>query len=131
MAGQTFGDLIEKWDQLANAVEVNALPLLQTEREQLQAAVVKARELSKRQDAERAVAQQTTKELQAVMLNGRELSLRLRNGVTAVLGPKNEKLVEYGLRPQRRRTRSKEGDETKKPASKSTKQDAGLNPTAE
>lgn len=131
MAGQTFGELVEKWDQLANAVEVNALPLLHTEREQLQAVVVQARELSKRQDAERAISQQTTQELNAAMTIGRELSLRLRNGVKALLGPKSEKLVEYGLQPQRRRTRSKNGGETKKPASQDTKQDAGLNPTAE
>lgn len=131
MAGQTFGDLIEKWDQLSNAVQVNALPLLEAEREQLQAVVIKARDLSKRQDAERAIAQQTTQELKAEMTSGRELALRLRNGVKAVLGPKNEKLVEYGMKPQRRRIRSKEGEETKKPASKGTKQDAGLNPTAE
>lgn len=131
MAGQTFGELVEKWDQLANAVEVNALPLLQTEREQLQTVVVQARELSKRQDAHRAVSQQTTQELMAAMASGRELSFRLRNGVKAFLGPKNEKLVEYGLQPQRRRTRSKEGDETKKPASKGARQDAGMSSTAE
>ena len=126
MAGQTFGDLINKWDQLASAVEVNALPLLQAEREQLQAVVLKARELSKRQDAERAVSQQTTKELVAAMTSGRELSLRLRNAVRGFLGARNEKLVEYGLQPQRRRTRSKEGGETKK-----APKDAGLNSAAE
>lgn len=131
MPGKRFGELIEEWDQLARAVEINALPLLQEERVQLQAVVATARELSKRQDAERAVSQQTTKDLNAAMLSGRELSLRLRNGVTAVLGPKNEKLVEYGIRPQRRRTRTRKGGETKTPASKSAKQDAGVTSTAE
>ena len=129
MPGQTFGDLIEKWDQLARAVEINALPLLQDERVQLQTVVANARELSKRQDAERAIKQQTSQDLKAAMLSGRDLSNRLRIGVRAMLGPKNEKLVEYGIPPQRRRTR-KVG-ETKTPASKSAKQDAGVTSTAE
>lgn len=131
MPGQTFGDLIERWDQLARAVEVNALPLLQEERAQLQAVVSTARELSKRQDAERAVKQQTSQDLKAAMLSGRDLSNRLRIAVRAVLGPKNEKLVEYGIPPQRPPKRKKKEDETKTPASKAAKQGAGVTSTAE
>lgn len=131
MPGQTFGDLIEKWDQLARAVEINALPLLQDERAQLQTVVANARELSKRQDAERAIKQQTSQDLKAAMLSGRDLSNRLRIGVRAMLGPKNEKLVEYGIPPQRRRTVTRKGGETKTPASKSAKQDAGVTSAGE
>ncbi|HEX6900608.1 MAG TPA: hypothetical protein VF789_12865 [Thermoanaerobaculia bacterium] len=131
MAGQTFGDLIEKWDQLARAVEVNALPLLQEERAQLQTVVANARELSKRQDAERAIKQQTSQDLKAALLSGRDLSNRLRIGVRAVLGPKNEKLVEYGIPPQRPQKRTRKVGETKTPASKDAKQDAGVTSAAE
>lgn len=131
MPGQTFGDLIEKWDQLARAVEINSLPLLQEERAQLQAVVVNARELSKRHDAERAIKQQTTQDLKAAMLSGRDLSNRLRIGVRAMLGPKSEKLVEYGIPPQRPQKRNRKGGETKTPASQGAKQDAGVTSTAE
>ncbi len=109
MPGQRFGELIEEWDQLARAVEINALPVLQEERVQLQAVVATARELSKRQDAERAIKQQTSQDLNAAMLSGRDLSNRLRIAVRGVLGPKNEKLVEYGIPPQRPQKRTQEG----------------------
>ena len=53
--------------------------------------------------------QQETKELQELRSPAREAASRLRSAIKAHLGPKNPRLLEFGIRPLGRRKRKVEG----------------------
>jgi hypothetical protein len=51
--------------------------------------------------------QETTRQLEKKMAEGRAHVLRLRAGVTSLYGNRSEKLTEFGMRPLRRRSRAR------------------------
>ncbi len=55
------------------------------------------------------IKQQETKELQELMGPAKEAASRLRSAIKAHLGPKNPRLLEFGIKPLGRRKREVEG----------------------
>lgn len=51
------------------------------------------------------VKQEETKTLKGLMFEGRETVSRLRAAIKAHLGPRNPRLLEFGMKPVRRRSR--------------------------
>lgn len=54
------------------------------------------------------IKQQETKELQELRIPAREAASRLRSAIKAHLGPKNPRLLEFGIRPLGKRSRKGE-----------------------
>ncbi len=98
--------VLGKWEQLGNASLANPLPIRTEERDELLILVGDLRTLTRRQSAETATKQQTTKEMQEKFKRGQVLAERLRTAIRAVYGSDSEKLVEFGLHPRRPQARS-------------------------
>lgn len=105
----SFADFIHDWEQLLAALDSNAgeLPDVSAHRQPLEQVLVNAKAISARQDAHRAGLGQATRELEAVMADGRDSANRLRNFLKSHYGVRSDKLTEYGVRPVRKRSRLK------------------------
>ena len=102
-----FSIVVVGWEQLLAALLANAQQFLHLEeqRVRLQQLLERARQLATEQDLHTAAKQEASKELEAVLAEGRKLATFLRTGVKERYGNRNEKLVEFGLQPFRRRRR--------------------------
>ncbi|HSK76548.1 MAG TPA: hypothetical protein VLQ45_08830 [Thermoanaerobaculia bacterium] len=111
-------DITDDWQQLLGAYTANAGELQSIEplSQQLSATLTEVQEYSLQEKASRAERQQFTKKRQETIARGKELASRLRAGIKSVYGAKNEKLIEFGVPPFRRRTRSKEKEPQPAPA---------------
>jgi hypothetical protein len=103
-----YGVTLNGWERLLASLEANAqdLPQLETYRAQLKEMLDKAREASAQQAAMAAVKQEATKQLQGLLTEGRKLATFLRSGIRQKYGNRSEKLVEFGLRVLRGRSRT-------------------------
>jgi hypothetical protein len=111
-------DITDDWQQLLGAYIANAGELQSVEplSQQLSETLKEVQEYSLQEKASRAERQQFTKKRQETIARGKELASRLRAGIKSVYGAKNEKLIEFGVPPFRRRTRSKEKEPQPAPA---------------
>lgn len=67
--------------------------------------VAEIKVLKDRQDSHTAARQEVTQQLREAMTRGREAARRLRSAVRAILGTKNERLVQFKVAPLRKRSR--------------------------
>jgi hypothetical protein len=104
MPNATFPEETTDWGQLATTVDVNKADLAHLEPQRARLAVVRESAIAAkiRQEANRALLQQSTRDLEAFMKEGRDLATRLRNGVRTQYGLKSEKLTEFGMKPRRK-----------------------------
>jgi hypothetical protein len=104
MASQTFPSETTNWGQMATTVDINKVDLAHLEPQRSRLAVVadSAKATKLKQEAFKAQVQQTTRDLEALMKEGRDLFARLRNGVRTQYGLKSEKLTEFGMKPLRK-----------------------------
>jgi cell shape-determining protein MreC len=109
----SYADFIANWFHLVTAVNANAedLESLVEINVDLEAAAANARRLSNRRSALRAELTQNTKDLHVAMRTGRDMATRLRSGVRSQFGNRNEKLLEFNMRPFRGRVLEEEGPE--------------------
>jgi hypothetical protein len=108
MPKESLAVTLSQWDELIGACEANAedledLDFLLELRAELRDLSEKAKELSVRQDALNAQKQQVTRDLDQVKQQGRELALRVRDGVRTRYGKRSAKLTEFGMRPRKGR----------------------------
>jgi hypothetical protein len=110
MARETYGETLTGWQELAASLEVNAsdFPHLETQRQRLAELLKQAQLLSSQQAALTASKQDVSKQLLAVIDEGRKLATFLRVGIRQRYGTRAEKLIEFGLRPFRGRRRPAE-----------------------
>jgi hypothetical protein len=101
----SYSDLIREWERLLSAVLLNALSLPSAEvfRVSLAEILPKVKDAKARQDALQADRQAVTQELEGLIAQGKEISIRLRGVARADLGPRNEQLVHFGVAPLRKR----------------------------
>jgi hypothetical protein len=101
----SFADFIIDWERLLTAVTNNEanLPDLGLQRISLQDILQEAKAVSTRQDASRSQLAMDSKRRREILFEGRAAASRLRAALKGALGGHNEKLVEFGLRPIRRR----------------------------
>ncbi len=109
MPKSAFVDFTGDWKQFMLAYDANAADLahLQPQRNELEVIHTRAITLSSRQDALRAELNQTTKDLNETMAQGKDLSSRLKATVKGHYGAMSEKLLEFQMKPFRRRQRAK------------------------
>jgi hypothetical protein len=100
-------DNIDHWEQVVTASEGKPeLAHLEAPCQELRIILAEIRPLRLQQDAQKAIAQQTSQEIAKRMTAGRYLATRIRGGVRSVYGNKSEKLVEFGITPLRKRSRA-------------------------
>ena len=106
----TFAEYMTEWDSLLVTVTANTAELgyLEEYRAQLAAAQQGAREASVRQATLKAQVQQATRDLEEFLRQGRDAATRLRNGIRVRYGLKDEKLVEFRMKPRRRPQKARE-----------------------
>lgn len=107
MPKTSFADMLLDWEKLTSACQANAadLPGLEAMQKELEALLAETIALGKQQDAQKAAVQQTTKEINDRLLRGRLLATRVRNGAKLHYGTRTEKVIEFGIRPFRKRVR--------------------------
>ena len=107
MPRTSFADVVLDWEKLTAACQANAadLPGLEPILRELQTLLAETQALGKQQDAQKAAVQQTTLEIRERVTRGRLLATRLRDGVKSFYGTRTEKVIEFGVRPFRKRVR--------------------------
>jgi hypothetical protein len=106
----TFADFVKEGDRIVGAVRANVANLshLQVSADKLASLLENMGELVIQQSALQASKQQVTSDLNQTLDDGLRLLTFLRKGVREQYGPRNEKLVEFGLQPFRGRLRRSE-----------------------
>jgi len=107
MARENQAETLDTWERLAAPMGANAaqFPSLEGERVQLTQLIGRARDLVTQQAALTASKQDVSKQLEALLNEGRKLVTFLRVGLKQKLGNRSEKLVEFGVQPLRTRSR--------------------------
>jgi len=107
MARENYSATVSVWRRLGDTLDANldeSWPL-DGRRLRLKEMTERAFDLVVRRSALEAEKQEITKELQGLLEEGRKLAHFLRLGLKQRYGDDNEKLVEFGIRPNRRRSR--------------------------
>ena len=102
----SYADIIKDWEALELAMQDNAASLpadMESRRVAFVAQVAKVKELKARQDSLTAARQETTQQLNKMILEGVEMARGLRAQAKASLGAKNERLVQFGVAPLRKK----------------------------
>ena len=87
------------------SANVNELGSYEGSRIRFEGLVAKAQALTQQQAAQTAAKQETSKQLQEVLIEAQRLATVLRFAVRELFGPAAEKLVEFGLQPFRGKAR--------------------------
>jgi hypothetical protein len=100
-----YSDFFARWERLLVALLANIaeLPHLEVSRAKLQALLDEVRVLVSQQDVHAASKQQVSQRLKVALADGKKLATFLRTGVKEHFGNRNEKLVEFGVQPFRRK----------------------------
>jgi hypothetical protein len=100
-----YSDFFARWEKLLVALLANIaeLPHLEVPRAKLQALLDEVRGLVSQQDVHAASKQQVSQRLKVALADGKKLATFLSTGVKEHFGNRNEKLVEFGVQPFRRK----------------------------
>ncbi|HEY0515320.1 MAG TPA: hypothetical protein VGH73_25710 [Thermoanaerobaculia bacterium] len=100
-----YSDFVTEWEHLLNTLAGSAgdLPHLETSRAKLQGFLDEVRSLAMQQDLHTANKQLASQQLKVALASGKKLATFLRTGLKEHYGNRNEKLVEFGIPPFRRR----------------------------
>ena len=115
----SYADVVRDWEHLLSATADNAseVPSAEPYRTELEKIMTDVKALKARQDTMAGFRQRSTQQLKEMLVQGREVAMRLRGVVKANLGPKNELLTRFGVAPLRPHgRRSKTPTEVKPPA---------------
>lgn len=118
----TYAENTKEWEGLLRALVANLaqLPQLEGARLKLEGLLAGFRDLAAQQAVHQAAKQEMSKQLQALMRDGRKTATMIRAVLKEHYGHDSEKLVEYGVQPFRARVR--------KPAVKAPTQEPGPGP---
>ena len=113
----SYADIMRDWEQLLTSAREDAPDLGEAERFRvsLEQHLEAIKVLKAKQDSTRATKQESTRELRTMIVEGRELAIRLRNVVRANLGPRSELLTKYGVAPLRKRRKPEKPTEGETP----------------
>ena len=109
MPKNSIADLIVDWEMLLATIRASAagLPGLEAFIAPLEALLAAAKELTVRVETSRGIKQQETQQRRALLQEGKNLTSRIRAALKAHFGLQNERLVEFGVRPIRSRSRAR------------------------
>lgn len=97
------------WQKLTSSMDANAadMPHLDHSRLALKSLQEEITSLSTLQSQLRAQKQEVSKQIKEKLAEGQKIATFLRVGLKQHYGNRNEKLVEFGLQPLRKRSRGK------------------------
>ncbi len=100
-------DILFDWRGLIRATDLNpeVLPIVQSERDALEQFLGEFETLKGRQEELKALRQEATQKINTIVVQGKELAIRIRSVVRGKIGPKNERLVHFNVAPIRKRPR--------------------------
>ncbi len=100
-----YPDIFQDWSLLLAAVRKNleALPGIEPLFREMERVAAEAKSLKGDQDELQARRQKATQDLKEKIREGRDLAIVLRGIVRSRLGPRNERLVQFGIAPIRKR----------------------------
>ena len=131
MPNQAYSDVTTDAEQLLTASTANPAlqPIVEKHRPQIEGALGEIKTLKALQKTLTADKQKTTQDLQAAMKRLKELIIFLRAAIRGDMGPRTEKLVEYGMTPLRQRGRKAkpagEGESAKRRSTSGSEKLAG------
>jgi len=104
---RSHADILFDLEKLTSAALENAaiLPSATQHRIALEEEIVATRSEKLFQTSQTATRQKSTQDLENHLRRSKELAKRLRGSIIADLGPRNELLVNFGISPQRNRSR--------------------------
>jgi len=103
----SFADIVQDWETLLAALRERPelLPILETERLDLDKVLAEVRSLKARQEAQTAGRQELTQQIKAEVVHGKAVAIAIRAVAKGKLGHRNERLVQFRVAPVRRRPR--------------------------
>ena len=103
----SHADVVDDWEGILTAARNNAdkLPDIERHTTALELVLGQTKAMKALQASHTAARQVATQELGKLVTQGRELAIRLRGAVKANIGPKSEQLVEFKMKPIRKRPR--------------------------
>jgi hypothetical protein len=102
MATTSRAEFMKHWEELLATIAVNPeLAYMEAQREQLESELEEVRDASRRQAASKAQAQQATRDIEEHLARGRDIAIRLHDGIRMQYGRVAEKLAEFRLQPRR------------------------------
>jgi hypothetical protein len=103
------GEVLRDWEGLIGAClqKASLVPGLELLRAELETSLALARALKILQEDLAGSRQATTQRLLQTIDEGRETARKIRGFVTAVLGTRSEHLVQFGITPNRPRSRDR------------------------
>jgi hypothetical protein len=110
MSKKSLPKTLSVWEQLLAGVEANREELQHVDvyRAQLDEEMKDVRAALSRRAALHAESLQATRDIQSFATRGGDLAVRIRAGIWLQYGPRSEKLVEFGMKPSRKRRGPKE-----------------------
>jgi predicted component of type VI protein secretion system len=119
MAKNSSPETLAEWRRLIQPQSANQsdTPYLEGHYARLSALLTQVEDIEKQQAALTAAKQETSKQLKAILVEGRKVAAFIKAGLREKYGRTAEKLVEFGLRPFRgKKTAKPEAPEVKPPA---------------
>ena len=118
MPQNSIADVIGAWEKvLANAKATAVdIPGMDTYLPPLEQILAEAKDLSARLDMRNAVKRQESVDRRALVRKGNLQVSRIRSAVKAFYGPNSERVIEFGARPVRPRTKKTQQDPAPPPA---------------
>jgi hypothetical protein len=122
MSRNGYANTIGGWKKLLEAVSRNEgdLPGADSLRAALERHLQDAEAAKARKLFHRAESQRATKEKEQQLAAGREVASRLCSLVKSALGPRNERLGEFGIAPVQQRSRNRRTSQQQPPAGSSS-----------
>jgi hypothetical protein len=107
MSKQSIAYLVVAWETLVTNVRAHGadVPGVDVYTPPMEEILAHAKDLSARLEMRKGIKQQESKERRILMQQGRKQAARLRAALKAHFGVDSERLIEFGARPIRPRTR--------------------------
>lgn len=101
----SYPGTVDDWEGLLTSARNNAdkLPDISRHTTALELVLGQTRAMKAVQDSHTAARQEATQELKKLLARGRELAIRLRAVVKGEIGPTSERLVQFKVKPIRKR----------------------------
>ncbi len=106
-SNNAFDSVVGNLQGILEAVERNpeVQPSVQEERQILTQSLTDIQGLKARQKELTALRQEATQQLNVAVSRGKEAAIRVKSVVRGKIGPRNERIVHFGLKPLRKRPR--------------------------
>jgi hypothetical protein len=117
MAKTSIAQAIVAWENALTNAKTGAteVPGIEGYTAPLEAILAEAKALTARLDMRKGVKQQETLDRNNLMKKGNVQVSRIRSAIRAFFGPNSERLIDFGARPVRPRTRKKSNEKAAPP----------------